>query len=73
MDELVTVRESVHLGPFQTKIIEGQVKPFLGDTAHVMIMPLKVGECQWQEARPLPLGLHIFHAYMCLKNGSFTH
>ena len=27
VDELVTVRESVHLGPFQTEIIEGQVKP----------------------------------------------
>ena len=23
VDELVTVRESVHLGPFQTEIIEG--------------------------------------------------
>ena len=34
MDELVTVRESVHLGPFQTEIIEGWVKPLLGDTAH---------------------------------------
>ena len=32
MDELVMVRESVHLGPFQTKIIEGWVKPLLGDS-----------------------------------------
>ena len=70
LDELVTVRESICLGPFQTKIIEGRVKPLLGDTAHVMIMPLKVGEGQLQEARPLPLGLHILHAYMRLKNGS---
>ena len=45
MDELVTVRESICLGPFQTEIIEGQ-------------------------ARPLPPGLHILRAYMCLKNGS---
>ena len=37
VDELVTVRESVHLGPFQTEIIEGWVKPLLGDTAHVMV------------------------------------
>ena len=70
MDELVTVRESVHLGPFQTKIIEGWVQPLLGDTAHVMIMPLKVREGQPQEARPLPLGLHILHVYTHLKNGS---
>ena len=44
MDELVMVRESVNLGPFQTKIIEGQVKPLLGDTAHIMVTPLKVVE-----------------------------
>ena len=70
VDELVTVRESICLGPFQTEIIEGRVKPLLGDTAHVMIMPLKVGEGQSQEARPLPPGLHILHTYMHLKNGS---
>ena len=67
IDELVTVRESIHLGPFQTEIIEGRVKPLLGDTAHVMIMPLKVGEGQSREARSLPLGLHTFTH---LKNGS---
>ena len=67
VDQLVTVRENIHLGPFQTEIIEGWVKPLLGDMAHVMIMPLKVGEGQLQEARPLPPGLH---AYTHLKNGS---
>ena len=70
VDELVTVRESVCLGPFQTKIIEGWVKPLLGDMAHVMIMPLKAGEGQPWEARPLPPGLHILHTYTRLKNGS---
>ena len=70
VDELVTVRESVHLGPFQTKIIEGWIKPLLGDTAHVMVTLLKVGEGQLRDYRPLPLGLHVLHAYMHLKNGS---
>ena len=70
VDELVTVRESICLGPFQTKIMEGQDKPLFWDTAHVTITPLKVGEGQLREARPLPLGLHILHAYTCLKNGS---
>ena len=69
MDELVTVRESVHLGLFQTEIIEGQVKPLLGDTAHIMVMPLKVGG-QPRDSRPLPPGLHVLHAYACLKYGS---
>ena len=51
VDELVTVKESICLGPFQMEIIEGWVKPLLGDTAHVMIMPLKAGEGQSQEVR----------------------
>ena len=70
VDELVTVRESIHLGPFQTKNIEGWVKPLLGDMAHVMIMPLKAEEGQLQEARPFPLELHILHVYTHLKNES---
>ena len=70
VDELVMVRESVCLGPFQTKIIKGWVKPLLGDTAHIMVTLLKVGEGQSRDSRPLPPGLHVLHAYTCLKNGS---
>ena len=69
VDELVMVWESVHLGPFQTEIIEGQVRPLLGSTSYVMITSLKA-ECQQHETKPLPLGLHVLHAYTCLKNGS---
>ena len=42
INELVMVWESVRLGPFQTEIIEGQVKPLLRSTSYVMITPLKV-------------------------------
>ena len=70
MDELVTLRESVHLGSFQTEIIEGRVKPLLGDTAHIMVTPLKVGEGQPMDSRALPPGLHVLHACTCLKNSS---
>ena len=69
VDELVTVQESIHLGPFQTEIIEGCVKPLLGSTSYVMITPLKV-EGQQCETKPLPLGLHVLHAYTRLKNSS---
>ena len=69
INELVMVQESIHLGPFQTKIIEGHVKPLLGSTLYVMITPLKV-EGQQCETKPLPLGLHVLHAYTRLKNGS---
>ena len=69
VDELVTVWESVCLGPFQTEIIEGRVKPLLRSTSYVMITPLKV-EGRHREIKPLPLGLHVLHAYTHLKNGS---
>ena len=35
-----------------------------------MITPLKAGEGQPWDSRQLPLGLHVLHAYTCLKNGS---
>ena len=69
IDELVTVWESVHLGLFQTEIIEGRVKPLLGSTSYVMITLLKV-EGRPRETKLLPLGLHAFHAYTRLKNDS---
>ena len=69
VDELVTVWESVCLGPFQTKIIEGRVRPLLGDTSYMMITLLRV-EDQPQESKPLPPGLHVLHAYTHLKNSS---
>ena len=62
INELVTVQESIRLGPFQIEIIEGRVKPLLGYTSYLMITPLRV-EGRPQETKPLPLGLHI------LKNG----
>ena len=68
INKLVTVRESVCLGPFQTEIIEGRVKPFLGYTSHVMITPLRVEGQSW-ETKLLPL-LHVLHAYTHLKNCS---
>ena len=69
IDELVMVRESIHLGLFQTEITEGHVKPLLGSTSYVIITPLRVKGRQ-RKTKPLPLGLHVLHAYTCLKNGS---
>ena len=70
VDELVMVRESVRLGPFQTEIIEGWVKPLLGDMAHMMITPLKAGEGHLWEARPLPPGLPCSPHIHVPQNGS---
>ena len=69
INELVMVRESVCLRPFQTKIIEGRVKPLLRYTSYVMITLLRA-EGQPRETKLLPLGLHVLHAYTHLKNSS---
>ena len=69
VDELVMVWESICLGLFQTEIIEGWVKPLLGDTSYTMITPLRA-KGRPQETKLLPPGLHILHAYTRLKNGS---
>ena len=45
------------------------MKPLLRSTSYMMITPLKVEGQQW-ETKPLPLGLHVLHAYTHLKNGS---
>ena len=70
IDELVTMRESMKLGPFQTKIIEGKVKTLLGESIHVMVMPLKVDMAQPMGMHPLLPGLHILPAFVQLKMGS---
>ena len=63
------VKESICLGLFQTEIIEGWVKPLLRSISYVMLTLLKV-EGQPRETKPLPLGLHVLHAYTHLKNSS---
>ena len=63
INEPVLMRESMKLGPFQIEILEGKTKPLLGESAHMMVMPLKAGEAQWSGAWPLPPGLHVLHMY----------
>ena len=70
IDELIFMKESVKLGPFQTQIIECKTKPLLGKSAHVMVMPLKAGDAQPDWVQPLPPGLHVLHAYTWLKMNS---
>ena len=67
------MKEDVRLGPFQTQILECRVKPFIGESAHVMVTPLRAGEAQpggGGGAWPLPPGLHVLHAYSRLKMSS---
>ena len=43
IDEPVLMRENVKLGLFQMEILEGKTKAQLGESAHVMVTPLKAG------------------------------
>ena len=53
IDELVMVWESICLGLFQMKIIQGWVKPLLRDTSYVMITLLRAEGQPW-ETKLLP-------------------
>ena len=70
LDEPVFMKENVRLGPFKTQILKCRVKPLIGESAHVMVMPLRAGETQPGGAWPLPPKLHILHAYTRLKMSS---
>ena len=70
IDESVMMREGMRLEPFQMQILECKTPLLLGETAHVMAAPLKAGVVQSAGVHPLPLGLHVLHAYTRLKMGS---
>ena len=69
IDEPV-MRESVRLGPFQMQILKCKTTLLLGETAHVMVVPLKAGTVQPAGACPLPPGFHVLHVCTRLKMGS---
>ena len=41
LDKLVYMKEKVRLGPFQTQVSECRVKPLIGESAQVMVMPFE--------------------------------
>ena len=61
---------NVRLGLFQTQILECKVKPLIGESTQVMVMPLKVRESQPGGVWPLPPGLHVLHVFTRLKMSS---
>ena len=61
------MKENVKLGPFKTQILECRVKPLIGESAHVMVMPLRAGVAQSEGAQPLLSGIHVLHMYTRLK------
>ena len=70
IDEPVFMKESLRLDLFQTQIIECKTKTLLGESAHMMITPLRACEAQPDGARLLQPDLHILLAYTWLKMSS---
>ena len=54
MDEPIPMKKNVRLGPFQTQILECRIKPLVGGSANVMVMPLRAGESQPGRVSHLP-------------------
>ena len=40
------MKENVRLELFQTQILECRIKPLIGESAHIMVTPLRAGETQ---------------------------
>ena len=70
IDEPILVKEHVKLGLFQTQILECKSKPLLGETALMMVCPIRVIETQLAGMHPLHPGLRVLHTLTRLKMGS---
>ena len=56
VDTVVKMRGNIHVGPFQTEILEGNISQATAHDTHVMVMPLGcVGSKQGSTCQ-LPLG-----------------
>ena len=70
VDEPVYIKVNVKLRPFQTQIMDCRVKPLIGESTQVMVMPLRAGATQPKGTWLLPQELHVLHTYTRLKMSS---
>ena len=70
VDEVVELKDNVHMGPFQTEILKGRAAEVPACHMHVMILPIRHVEVESGKACPLPPGLQVLHAYTMLTAGS---
>ena len=69
VDAVVEMRNSTHVGPFQTEILEGKLSQAPTHDAHVMVTPLGCAESKRDGGRQLPPGLQVLHVYTTLTAG----
>ena len=70
MDEVVEMKDNVHVGPFQREILKGRVARAPTHDTHVMIVIIRCTEVESGKAYPLPPGLQVLHVYTMLMAGS---
>ena len=61
---------SIHVGPFQTEILEGRIPRTPARDTHVMVAPIGCSEVKQGRVCQLPPGLWVLHAYTTLMAGS---
>ena len=63
MDIPVYIRESVHVGAFQTQILECRVDPLQEKSVEVMVIPVRSGGPWGAKIKPLPPGLQVLYVF----------
>ena len=67
MDVPVYVRESVHVGAFQMRILECKVDPLQEESEEVMVIPVRSGGPRGVRIKPLLPGLQVLYAFTVRK------
>ena len=70
MDEIMEMKDNVHVGPFQAETLMGRVARMCAHDTHLMVASIMCADVESGKAHPLPLGLQVLHAYTMLMAGS---
>ena len=70
VDTMVEMRSSTHVGPFQTKILEGKIAQAPTQDTHVMVTPIGCAELKRDGGCQLPPGIQVLHVYTTLTADS---
>ena len=66
VDTVIEMRGSIHVGPFQTEILEGKISQTPMCDTHVMVVPIGRIEVKRGKAHQPPPGLQVLHVYTTL-------
>ena len=69
VDAVVEMGSSMHVGPFQTEILEGKISQASAHDTHVMVTPIGCTELKQDRGCQLPPGLQVLHTYTTLTAG----